>query len=80
MNTQERDLGFTYRARKAGDVEILHRGRVAATLRGATARVFLDEVASSALGAGQQLMARVTGNYRRGNERAAGRHPRNAPR
>ena len=25
----------------------------------------------------QHLMARVTGNYKRGNERAAPRHPRN---
>ena len=26
---------------------------------------------------GQQLMARVTGNYKRGNERVARQHPRN---
>ena len=31
------DLGFTYKARKNGEVEILHRGRRATTLRGAAA-------------------------------------------
>ena len=72
------DLGFTYRAHGSGTVDILHRGRVATTLRGAKARAFLDEVAAADHGGGQRLMARVTGNYKRGNERAARRHVRNA--
>jgi hypothetical protein len=71
------DLGFTYRTRKNGDVEVFHRARLAASLRGVHAQVFLAEVGSAGPAEGQQLMARLTGNYKRGNERAAKGHPRN---
>lgn len=71
------DLGFRVQQRKSGEVCILHRGRVAATLRGAEAAAFLDEVAAGSHADGQQLMARLTGNYKRGNERLASEHPRN---
>lgn len=73
----EGDLGFSMLRRKSGEVCILHRGRVAATLRGPKAAAFLDELAAGSEADGQQLMARLTGNYRRGNERQAQRHPRN---
>ena len=73
----QEDLGFTYRARKSGDVEVLHKGLLAASLRGIAAQDFLSEVESSTFSEGQQLMARLTGNYRHGNERAAKNHPRN---
>ena len=71
------DLGFSVRARKNGDVEILHHGRLATTLRGSTGLEFLSEVEAAGESEAQQLMARVTGNYKRGNERLAIRHPRN---
>jgi len=71
------DLGFTHRTRKNGDVEVLHNSRIAATLRGQEAQDFLAEVRSGELADGQQLMARLTGNYKHGNERAASNHPRN---
>lgn len=71
------DLGFGVQRRKNGEVCIVHRGRVAATLRGAEAAAFLDELAAGGPADGQQLMARLTGNYKRGNERLAGEHPRN---
>ena len=71
------DLGFTYRTRKNGDIEILHRGRLASTLRGTDAKDFLAEVEVSGAADAQQLMARVTGNYKHGNERLASQHPRN---
>jgi hypothetical protein len=74
---QGHDLGFSHRRRKNGDVEILHRGRVASTLRGGEALEFLAEAHAGEDADAQQLMARVTGNYKRGNERAASRHPRN---
>lgn len=72
------DLGFTYRVRKSGEIEIRHQGRVAATLRGRAAADFLAE-AETDFAAAQQAMARITGNYKRGNERAARQHPRNRP-
>jgi hypothetical protein len=71
------DLGFAYRARKNGDVEILRHGRVVSTLRGNDAADFLSEVEAGDAGEAQQVMARVTGNYKRGNERLASQHPRN---
>lgn len=56
------------------DVVIYHHGRRATVLRGWKAQEFLDEVGS---GDDQELMARLTGNYKRGNERQARNHPRN---
>lgn len=53
-------------------VEIRHHGRLAATLRKSAAAKFLDDVDR---GDPQQLMARVTGNYRRGNERSGVHRP-----
>ena len=66
--------GFSYSVR-GDDVVIVHRGVTAAVLRDRRAAEFLDQVQTQEP---QLLMARVTGNYRRGNERAARRHPRNA--
>ena len=66
--------GFEYRVRKDGDVVIHHHGRLATVLRGQAAVRFLADVGDKDP---QELMARVTGNYRRGNERTAGNHPRN---
>lgn len=71
------DLGFTFRTRGSGDVVILRHGRVVTTLRGAAAGAFRAKAAGRAPAALQGLMARATGQYRRGNERAAGRQPRN---
>ena len=51
--------------------------RKAATLRGRQAQAFLAEVESGDEADLQQLMARLTGNYKRGNERTAKNHPRN---
>lgn len=58
--------GFEYTTRKNGDVVITHHGRQATVLRGAKAAKFLAEVDRRDP---QELMARVTGNYKRGNER-----------
>lgn len=68
--------GFAFTAQGAV-VRITHHGRSAATLRGDAARRFLENVAREDP---QRLMARVTGNYRRGTERLARQHPRNARR
>ncbi|MEI5102508.1 hypothetical protein RB200_33405 [Streptomyces sp. PmtG] len=67
--------GFTYEERGDGSVEIRHHGRPATVLRGGRAARFVREATT---GDAQLVMARWTGNYRRGNERAARGHPRNA--
>jgi hypothetical protein len=69
-----RPAGFDFAQRDNGAVIITHRGKHASTLRGPRAAEFLDEVAA---GDAQLVMARWTGNYKRGNERAAKDHPRN---
>jgi hypothetical protein len=68
-----RPEGFDYTAR-AGEVVITHHGAKATVLRGRRAADFLVDVEA---GDPQELMARLTGNYRRGNERTARNHPRN---
>ncbi|WP_245734591.1 hypothetical protein [Nocardioides exalbidus] len=65
--------GFDYDVR-GGEVVITHHGKRATVLRGSAANRFLAEVEDDDP---QELMARVTGNYRRGNERTARNHPRN---
>lgn len=65
--------GFSYR-RRDDRVLIYHHGRLATTLRGRRAADFLEDVVT---GDEQLLMARLTGNYKRGNERQARNHPRN---
>jgi len=72
-----RAQGFSYEERADGSVVIEHNGRNAGTLRGPRAQEFLAEVES---GDPQTVMARWTGNYRRGNERTARNHQRNAGR
>ncbi len=69
--------GFEWEQRKSGEVLIRHHGTAATTLRGARARDFLDDIIT---GDEQELMARLTGNYKRGNERRAREHPRNSER
>ncbi|WP_327167902.1 hypothetical protein [Streptomyces subrutilus] len=66
--------GFAYERLGDHAVAITHRGRAAATLRGGRAGKFLVEVES---GDAQLVMARWTGAYKLGNERAAKDHPRN---
>ncbi len=70
-------IGFIVRQRKNGDVEVLHHGRLASTLRGQDAVDFLQDLPDPDSDDAQQLMARLTGNYKHGNERQASQHPRN---
>lgn len=68
-----RPSGFEWVVR-GKEVVISHHGREATVLRGEKARKFVQEAESSDP---QLLMARLTGNYKRGNERTAKSHPRN---
>ena len=70
-----RPEGFEY-AQRGEEIVILHHGKKATVLRGDRAAQFLEDVGA---GDPQELMARLTGNYKRGNERAARNHPRNNP-
>ncbi|MFF8274586.1 MULTISPECIES: hypothetical protein [Streptomyces] len=68
-----RPHGFVYEQRANGTVVLTHQGRAAGTLRGPRAEKFLAEVVA---GDAQLVMARWTGAYRFGNERAGKNHPR----
>lgn len=67
--------GFEHIIGPGGEVTITHHGRKATTLRGPMAQKFLVDLLTTEP---QELMARLTGNYRRGNERTAKNHPRNS--
>jgi len=61
-----RPEGFAYTRRKSGEVVISHNGHEATTLRGRRADKFIRDLKNKDP---QELMARLTGNYKRGNER-----------
>ncbi len=71
------DLGFRFQIRKKGEVYITHWGKPATVLRGEEAAAFIEDARVAGPEDLQQEMARLTGNYRRGNERQARQHPRN---
>jgi hypothetical protein len=62
-------LGFSWSATKDGRVRIARDGRPVTTLAGAEAQRFLTRAEGASKETAQQLMARATGNYKRGNER-----------
>jgi hypothetical protein len=60
---------FSWRATKDGRVRISRGARVVRTLAGDSARRFLSRIEGADEAAAALEMARVTGNYKRGNER-----------
>lgn len=70
------DLGFSFHAAN-GECVLFRRGKKVTTLRGQKAAEFESAVGGMTFAEQQQLMARATGNYKRGNERNARNHPRN---
>ena len=71
------DLGFTFQKSKSGDVTIFHHEQRATTLRNQKAADFVGNMLDCDFAEQQQIMARLTGNYKRGNERTARNHLRN---
>lgn len=61
---------FDYRVLASGEVHVTRGGRVVTVVRGKAAERLLARLGESAA-QDQQLLARVTGNYKRGNERRA---------
>jgi len=71
------DLGFTHFVTKSNVVLIERDGKVVTTVRGSKANDFLTKMNTSTVPQQQQLMARITGNYKRGNEKLSKNHPKN---
>ncbi len=63
------DDPFDWRTTKDGQVLVSRGGRVVTTVRGSAAGRLLGRLAAASDDEAQQLLARVTGNYKRGNER-----------
>ena len=63
-------MTFAWASTKDGRVRISWRGKVVTTLAGGPAARFLEQVEHADDEAEQLLMARATGNFKRGNERS----------
>ncbi len=63
------DDQFGWSAAKNGPVSIRWQGRVVTLLRGTDAARFQTRIAATDAAGAQLVMAKVTGNFRRGNER-----------
>lgn len=64
---------FSYRSTKDGKVFISWNDRIVMTLKGSKAGKFLADVDGANEELTQLEMARVTGNFKRGNERLIGK-------
>jgi hypothetical protein len=62
------DPPFSYRLTKGGGVRVSRGGRTVAVVSGERARKLAARLRSADADGIQQLLARATGNYRRGNE------------
>lgn len=62
---------FDFSVAKNGTVAIRWQGRVVTTLRDKDATRFLARLAATDAQGAQLLMAKATGNFKRGNERLA---------
>jgi hypothetical protein len=67
------DEPFSYLGRADGSIVIRYHAAPVTVLRGKAAARFRTRVDGADGPGAQQLMARATGNFRRGNERRAGR-------
>ena len=67
----DEDLGFTFLITKQGLVMVYHHGKLATRLNGKKASQFECQMKTCTFSEQQQLMARVTGNYKHGNEKIA---------
>ncbi len=60
---------FSYRANKDGKVFISWHGKQIMTVKGEQAKKFLDKLEGLDHLEAQLVMAKITGNFKRGNER-----------
>lgn len=69
MINSDFDVGFSFQAVKSGKVFIYRDGKTVTTLSEKRAVEFLSQIAGADNEEAQMIMARITGNYKRGNER-----------
>lgn len=69
MGMSLQDDPFDYQATKSGQVRIFRSGQLVTVIAGAQAAKLLPKLERAGGDTQQQLLARATGNYKRGNER-----------
>jgi len=67
------DLVFSYRVTKDGKVFVSWQGKQVAVLCGVKAADFIADITGAEAKDAQLIMARVTGNFKRGNEKSGKR-------
>lgn len=68
---------FAYTVRKDGTVAVSHQGRQVVIVGGKDAARLMAKLEGADAEAVQLALAKVTGNFKRGNERQASSHQRN---
>lgn len=69
MTPPGREAQFSWRGGKDGTVTIFWHGKPVTVLRGANAARFLARIDGASEEVAQLVMAKATGNFKRGNER-----------
>ncbi len=62
---------FSYRATKDGKVFLFWHRKQIKILKGLAAQEFLEDISDAETKEAQLLMARITGNFKHGNERSS---------
>lgn len=68
---------FAWQMRKDGSVAVSHGGRVVSVIAGREASRLVAKLSAASPQDVQLALAKITGNFKRGNERAASQHSRN---
>lgn len=68
---------FAYQVRKDGSVAVSHGGRTVSVIAGREAEKLAARLSGASAQEVQLALAKITGNFKRCNERAAGSHSRN---
>ena len=63
------DSPFEYRKYKNGNVSVFWKNKEVTVLKGGNAQKFLADIAGAGEYEKQLVMAKITGNFKRGNER-----------
>jgi hypothetical protein len=69
MKDVDGDLNFRFAENKAGDMDIWHHGKLVTHFKAARAQKVLIQLEVKSFVQQQLLLARLTGNYKRGNEK-----------
>jgi hypothetical protein len=69
-------MPFSFANRSDGSIVISYRSAPVTILRGRSAERFAARISDADAAGAQQLMARATGNFKRGNERVGKRSAR----